>query len=57
MPKNCPLNKLDSHACWECIFNFGDSCIYKPKEESKEAPEPRVSYPNCMSHPVFDKED
>lgn len=48
MPKDCPLNKLDSHACWECIFNFGDSCTYEPKEESKETlkeePESRVLY-------------
>ena len=28
MPKNCPLNKQESHACWECIFHFGNSCTY-----------------------------
>ena len=53
MPKNCPLNKLDSHACWECIFNFGDSCTYKPKEESKEVlkekSKSQVLYPNWIS--------
>lgn len=35
--KNCPLNKNDSHACWECAFAMGTTfqsiCIhpdYKP---------------------------
>lgn len=37
MPKNCPLNKNDSHACWECLFSFGNGCIYNElKEEAAE---------------------
>ena len=37
MPKNCPLNKKDAHACWECFYNFGDSCVYHAlKEEAEE---------------------
>jgi hypothetical protein len=37
MPKNCPLGKLDSHACWGCFYEFGNSCIYNEmQEEAKE---------------------
>lgn len=37
MPKNCPLNKKDAHACWECLYDFGNSCIYHVlKEEAEE---------------------
>ena len=37
MPKNCPLGKLDSHACWGCFYEFGNSCIYhEMQEEAKE---------------------
>lgn len=37
MPKNCPLNKEDAHACWECLYCFGDSCTYtEAKEEESE---------------------
>lgn len=36
MPKNCPLNKEDTHACWECVYNFGDSCTYEERHEEHE---------------------
>lgn len=40
MPKNCPLGKLDSHACWGCFYEFGNSCIYhEMQEEAKERQE------------------
>lgn len=29
MPKNCPIGKIDSHACWECVNNFFGVCNYK----------------------------
>ena len=35
MPKNCPIGKLSPHACWECFFSFGDSCIYTELQEEK----------------------
>ena len=35
MPKNCPLGKLDSHACWWCDYSFGNSCIYRQIQEEK----------------------
>ena len=38
MPKNCPLGKLDSHACWECIYCFKDSCIHSEMQEKTEKP-------------------
>lgn len=26
MPRNCPVGKKDSHACWECIHNNNNEC-------------------------------
>ena len=36
MPKNCPVGKIESHACWECLYNFGNICIYNEMQEEKE---------------------
>lgn len=38
MPKNCPLGKKDSHACWECIFysRADKKCTCEPKEVIEE---------------------
>lgn len=41
MPKNCPLNKKDSHACWECLYSFGDSCVYHELKEETATKEPK----------------
>jgi hypothetical protein len=41
MPKNCPLGKEDSHACWECLYSCGNSCTYT---EVKEEEDPEVVY-------------
>ena len=41
MPKNCPLGKIESHACWECCFNFGNSCIYNEIMEERKEEEKR----------------
>lgn len=48
MPKNCPLNKKDSHACWECLFSFGNSCIYyEMKDEAEEAAKLKTKKSTC----------
>ena len=36
MPKNCPIGKLESHACWGCFYDFGNACIYNEMQEEKE---------------------
>lgn len=41
MPKNCPLGKIESHACWGCCFNFGNTCIYNEIVEERKEEEKR----------------
>ena len=52
MPKNCPLNKVDSHACWECPFKAGDSCLapiaYKAMEMANEKVKFQVANCECL---------
>lgn len=47
MPKNCPLNKKDSHACWDCLFNFGDSCTYETNISAKEVIQQHLNNIEC----------
>lgn len=41
MPKNCPLGKIEEHACWGCAFEFGNSCIYNEMMEERKEEEKR----------------
>lgn len=60
MPRNCPLNKKDSHACWECIYEFGNACIYHEMQEEKAEQAKLKEEENRLKQPsqwVFDESD
>lgn len=55
MPKNCPMGKTESHACWDCIYCYGNSCVYTAldvikKEHEKETPAKKCS--KCFHYNV-----
>ena len=39
MPKNCPIDKNGSHACWECIYCQNGKCYYTAVQIIKEEDE------------------
>ena len=44
MPKNCPMGKLESDACFECLCNFGGACTYRSLEEKEQEREQARKY-------------
>lgn len=47
MPKNCPMGKIESHACWDCIYYFGNSCTYTALEVIKNEHEKETPAQKC----------
>ena len=39
MPKNRPIDKNGSHACWECIYCQNGKCYYTAVQIIKEEDE------------------
>ena len=52
MPKNCPNGKIESHACWECIYCQNGKCYCTALQIIKEEHENNKRFPAVEMAPV-----